>query len=98
MQLCPIHSILFDSRCRACTADYQGVLQASGLTIARPSRVEDIHDLPGTDGPLCEATIAHAGSAHSEITCVRPARHEGDCEDLHGLLWDHDDTCGCFDG
>jgi hypothetical protein len=73
------------------------ILGVSDLVIVRPHQVEDIHDLPGTDGPLCEAMTSDAASMNSEVTCVRPARHEGDCEDLWGLLWDHEDDCGCHD-
>ena len=97
MRICPAHSILAEGDCPACTRDFLGLLGANSLVINRPPLVEDIHDLPDTDGPLCEAMIADGGSANSHVTCVRQARHEGDCEDLHGLLWDHDETCGCYD-
>lgn len=97
MQTCPTHHTPFHTQCPTCASQYRGVLAASGLVIDRPPHVDDIYDLPDALSPLCEAMIADGGSANSHATCVRPARHEGDCEDLHGLLWDHEDDCGCHD-
>lgn len=75
--------------------DFRSILAANGLAIDRPPSVEDLYDLPNTEGPLCEAMTADAGAGNSHIPCARPPHHEGDCEDLHGTLWTHEPDTGC---
>ena len=91
-KLCPVHlTPLFPvDGCARCRREFRGVLGASGL-------VEDIYDIPGSDGPRCEALTAIAAEGSSEVNCVRPRSHQGDCESLHGSLWDHDPDTGCCD-
>lgn len=95
MRICPAHSTLYEADCPACTRDFLGLLGASGLVHVRPSGVLDDRDLPLPTGPTCGGM--NHDSAGNEVACERPERHEGDCGDGTGLMWDHDETCGCHD-
>ena len=95
MQICPTHSILFEIRCPPCTREYFALLGANGLVHVRPPGVTDDRDLPAPTGPTCDAMTND--SVGNEVLCERPERHEGDCDDGTGLMWDHEEDCGCFD-
>lgn len=95
MQICPTHSILFEIRCPTCMREYFALLGANGLVHVRPPGVTDDRDLPAPTGPTCDAMTND--SVGNEVSCERPERHEGDCDDGTGLMWDHDETCGCYD-
>lgn len=95
MQICPAHSTLSEADCPACTRDFLGLLGANGLVHVRPPGVTDDRDLPIPTGPTCDAM--NNDSAGNEVVCERAPRHEGDCDDGTGLMWDHEDDCGCYD-
>jgi hypothetical protein len=99
MRLCRTHNTLVTiSECPQCRRGFRDVLGASDLVIVRPPNVEDEYDLPGSESPRCQAMTADANEGFSEIGCVRPQGHEGDCESLQGSLWDHDpDATSCCD-
>lgn len=101
MKICPTHNTLIQATdihgCPTCRQEFTGILGASGLVTVRPPHVEDVYDLPGTENPGCQSMTADAAEGHSEVSCVRPHRHEGDCESLAGTLWDHDHDTGCCD-
>lgn len=100
MQICRAHNTLNTTgECAQCRRGFRNILGASNLVIVRPPNVEDEYDLPGSESPRCQAMTADAKEGHSEVSCVRPPRHEGDCESLWGALWDHDpEDTGCCAG
>jgi len=92
------HTLVTVDGCPQCRHSFRDILGASGLVIVRPPHVEDEYDLPGSEKPRCQSMTADANEGSSEISCVRPHRHEGDCESLRGTLWDHDpEGTGCCD-
>lgn len=95
MKLCPTHSILIGDQCPACNREYFALLGANALVHVRPSGVMNDRDLPLPVGPTCDAM--NHNSVGGEVLCERPERHEGDCDDGMGLMWDHEENCGCFD-
>jgi hypothetical protein len=97
MRICSVHNILVANECPQCRRDFRNVLGVSDLVIVRPPHVEDVYDIPGSQDLGCQAMTASASEGHSEVSCVRPLRHEGDCESLAGTLWDHDHDTGCCD-
>lgn len=95
MQICPTHSILFDDQCQPCRQEFLDLLGANALVHVRPPGVTDDRDLPLPVGATCDAM--NHDSVGNEVLCERPERHEGDCDDGTGLMWDHEEDCGCFD-
>ena len=97
MRICRTHNTLVTTtECPQCRRGFRDILGASDLVIVRPPNVEDEYDLPGSESVRCQAMTADACGGFSEISCVRPHGHEGDCESLQGSLWDHDpEATGC---
>lgn len=61
---------------------------------------EDAADLdryrPAPTGPTCDAMDIQPATG-VEVSCERAPRHEGDCDDGTGHVWDHEPDCGCHD-
>lgn len=94
MQICPTHNVLCQDDC-PCRQEFLAVLGANHLVAVRPPGITDDRDLPLPTGPTCDAM--NHDTAGNEVFCERPQRHEGDCDDGTGLMWDHEDDCGCLD-
>jgi hypothetical protein len=95
MQICPTHNVLVQGECTSCAREFFALLGANELVHVRPPGITDDRDLPLPTGPTCDGM--NNDSVGNEVLCERPPRHEGDCDDGTGLMWDHDETCGCFD-